>query len=45
MKIVKFQVLITWLNNIDEIKDIDTNKIIQELINKIKDKNEKILLN
>ena len=32
------EVLITWLNNIDEgKKDIDTNKIIQELINKIKD--------
>ena len=32
------EALITWLNNIDEgKKDIDTNKIIQELINKIKD--------
>ena len=32
------EVLIAWLNNIDEgKKDIDTNKIIQELINKIKD--------
>ena len=32
------EVLITWLNNIDEgKKDIDTNKIIQELIDKIKD--------
>ena len=32
------EVLVTWLNNIDEgKKDLDTNKIIQELINKIKD--------
>ena len=32
------EVLIAWLNNIDEgKKDIDTKKIIQELINKIKD--------
>ena len=32
------QILIEWLNNIDEgKKDLDTNKIIQELLNKIKD--------
>tara|TARA_X000000950_G_C13821494_1_gene622111 strand:- start:168 stop:341 length:174 start_codon:yes stop_codon:yes gene_type:complete len=32
------QILIHWLNNIDEgKKDLDTNKIIQELLNKIKD--------
>ena len=31
------EVLVTWLNNIDEgKKDLDTNKIIQELINIIK---------
>ena len=42
------QILIHWLNNIDEgKKDLDTNKIIQELLNKIKDlkKLMKILLN
>ena len=32
------QILIEWLNNIDEgKKDLDANKIIQELLNKIKD--------
>ena len=32
------QILIEWLNNIDEgKKDLDTNKIIQELLNRIKD--------
>ena len=32
------KILIEWLNNIDEgKKDLDTNKIIQELLNKIKD--------
>ena len=32
------EILISWLNNIDEgKKDFDTNQIIQELINKIKD--------
>lgn len=32
------QILIEWLNNIDEgKKDLDTNNIIQELLNKIKD--------
>ena len=32
------EILINWLNNIDEgKKDLDTNQIIQELINKIKD--------
>ena len=32
------KILIEWLNNIDEgNKEMDTNKIIQELINTIKD--------
>tara|TARA_B100000900_G_scaffold95464_1_gene78597 strand:+ start:629 stop:802 length:174 start_codon:yes stop_codon:yes gene_type:complete len=32
------EILISWLDNIDEgKKDFDTNQIIQELINKIKD--------
>ena len=32
------QILIEWLKNIDKgKKDLDTNKIIQELLNKIKD--------
>lgn len=32
------KILIEWLNNIDEgKKDLDTNQIIQELLNKIKD--------
>tara|TARA_B100002051_G_C16349098_1_gene445461 strand:- start:192 stop:365 length:174 start_codon:yes stop_codon:yes gene_type:complete len=32
------EILIHWLNSIDEgKKDLDTNQIIQELINKIKD--------
>ncbi len=32
------KILIEWLNNIDEgNKEMDSNKIIQELINKIKD--------
>lgn len=32
------KILIEWLNNIDGgKKDLDTNQIIQELLNKIKD--------
>ena len=32
------EILIKWLNSIDQDqKDLDTNKIIQELLNKIKD--------
>ena len=32
------KILIEWLNSIDEgKKDLDTNQIIQELLNKIKD--------